>query len=312
MARPQRTIAPGLWHHVTHRGAAGRPIFPTPEDRLDFLDVLGHCDGRFGLQTHAASLLETSYHLLVFDAAGQLGRAMRHLNGVYTQNANRRHATEGAIFRGRYHSRVVQDEAWLLPLVRHIHMSAVVAELARDPAAYPWSSHGHYLAAEPPAWLHTETLSAHASAASVTLDAYVRAPAPAAERAALASRSATLGDAPPGSPVAASQGALPDSPPAAPGRTVSTALIIEAVATHYAVAKARVTVRHRGMANPARSAALLLAVDLSKDPLATSARRFDLSAQSLASLASRQRKHLDGDSQLAKDVAAIRATLEAS
>ncbi len=309
MARPQRTIVPGLWHHVTHRGVPGRTIFPSPEDRQDFLGILGHCDGRFGLQTHAASLLQTSYHLLVFDASGQLGRAMRHLNGVYTQCANRRHGTEGALFRGRYHSRVVHDDAWLLPLVRHLHLSPVAAGLAADPAAHPWSSHAHYLAPEPPPWLHTEPLLARFASAAA-FDAYVRAPVPAAERAVLTARSSALGQPPADSPVAASQNALPDGPGASPGRTVSTALIIDAVAAHYAVAKARVTSRHRGMANPARSAALLLAVDISKDPLAVSARRFDVSAQSLASLASRQRKNLGGDSQLAHDVAAIRAALK--
>jgi putative transposase len=309
MARPHRTIVAGLWHHVTHRGGAGAAIFPTPDDRADFLDVLAHSDGRFGLQAHAVSLLEASYHLLVFDATGQLGRAMRHINGVYTQSTNRRHGTEGAMFRGRYHSRVVHDDAWLLPVLRYIHMSPVSAGLADDPAAYPWASHAHYLADDPAPWLHTESILARFPNPA-GLDAYVRAPVPDAERAVLAARSSALGDPPPESPVAASQVALPDSPPVSPGRTVSTALIIDAVAAHYAVAKARVTSRHRGMANPARSAALLLAVDISKDPLAVSARRFDVSAQSLASLASRQRKNLDGDSQLAQDVATIRAALE--
>lgn len=314
MARPHRTIVPGLWHHVTHRGVAGAAIFPTPEDRAEFLEVVGHSDARFGLQAHALSLLDASYHLLVFDAAGQLGRAMRHLNGVYTQSANRRHGTEGARFRGRYHSRVVHDEAWLLPLVRHIHQSPVAAGLAADPVAYPWSSHVHYMAADPmepnpPPWLHTGSILARFETAAA-LDAYVRAPVPAAERAALTARSSALGQPPADSPATASQNVIPENPPASPGRTVSTALIVAAVAAHYGVAKARVTSRHRGMANPARSAALLLAVDFSKDSLATSARRFDVSAQSLASLASRQRKHLDGDSQLAQDLAAIRAALE--
>jgi putative transposase len=306
MARPQRTIAPGLWHHVTHRGVVGTAIFPSPDDRAEFLDLLAHCDARFGLRTQAASLLDTSYQLLVFDASGQLGRAMRHLNGVYTQAVNRRHGSDGALFRGRYHSRVIADPAWLAPVARHIHQSPAVAGLADAPDAWPWSSHRHYLAPVAPPWLHTETLLARFAGSAADFDAFVRAPAPAAELAALASRSAVLGGSPDQGPVAAP---VP-GPPAAPGRTVTTVQIIDAVAAHYAVAKARITARHRGMGNPARSAALLLAVDISKDPLATSARRFDLSAQSLASLASRQRKNLDGASQLARDVAAIRAALE--
>jgi hypothetical protein len=310
MARPHRTIVAGLWHHVTHRGGAGAAIFPTPDDRADFLDVLAHSDGRFGLQAHAVSLLEASYHLLVFDATGQLGRAMRHINGVYTQSTNRRHGTEGAMFRGRYHSRVVHDDAWLLPVLRYIHMSPVSAGLADDPAAYPWASHAHYLADDPAPWLHTESILARFPNPA-GLDAYVRAPVPDAERAVLAARSSALGDPPPESPVAASQVALPDSPPVRPGPHRHDR-------PHHrrrrGALRRRQGPRHRppprhGQPRPQRRAACSPWTS-PRTPSPTSARRFDLSAQSLASLASRQRKNLDGASQLARDVAAIRAALE--
>jgi len=151
MARPQRTIAPGLWHHVTHRGVVGAAIFPSPDDRAEFLDILAHCDARFGLRTQAASLLDTSYQLLVFDASGQLGRAMRHLNGVYTQALNRRHGSVAVTLRAtgpttlRWDGHPVTD-GQLTPLERGVHDLDVSAapgtvlqelQLSVDPRSSP-------------------------------------------------------------------------------------------------------------------------------------------------------------------------------
>lgn len=31
-----------------------------------------------------------------------MGRAMKHINGLYTQYSNRTHNTDGELFRGRY------------------------------------------------------------------------------------------------------------------------------------------------------------------------------------------------------------------
>ncbi len=72
---------------------------------------------------------------------------MRHINGVYTQRYNRLKRTDGPLFRGRYKSVLVDEDAYLLQVSRYIH---------RDPAelkgatidvlvTHPWSSYGAYI-----------------------------------------------------------------------------------------------------------------------------------------------------------------------
>ena len=87
------------------------------------------------------------YHMLVQTPEGNIARAMRHVNGVYTQRFNRRHRTDGQLFRGCYKSILVNGDSYLLRLVRTIHRNPLNADLVADMNAYPWSSHKAYLSA---------------------------------------------------------------------------------------------------------------------------------------------------------------------
>jgi len=86
---------------------------------------------------------------------------MRHLDGLYTQYYNRKYKKDGALFRGRYKSILVDAENYLLRLSRYIHLNPFKAGLVKHPAKYLWSSYQFYSKnIMPPDWLYTkETLS---------------------------------------------------------------------------------------------------------------------------------------------------------
>ena len=89
--------------------------------------------------------MSNHYHLLVHTPEGNLTRCMRHLGGVYTQRFNRRHGHDGPLFRGRYKAVLVEEEEYLLGLVRYIHHNPLKAGVVEDLRNYPWSSHHGYL-----------------------------------------------------------------------------------------------------------------------------------------------------------------------
>ncbi|MEA3361139.1 MAG: hypothetical protein U9R17_17265 [Thermodesulfobacteriota bacterium] len=68
---------------------------------------------------------------------------MRHINGIYTQRFNRLHGYDGHLFRGRYKSVLIDEDSYLLQLVRYIHRNPLRAGLSKD-LNYPWSSHKAY------------------------------------------------------------------------------------------------------------------------------------------------------------------------
>ena len=168
MARPLRILFPGAWYHVMNRGAGYREIFRNPQHYRIFLTLLRDLDGTFGIETHAYCLLSNHYHLLLRTPRGNLDRAMRHLNGIYTQRYNRTEQSDGPLFRGRYKALLVEADSYIAQVTRYIHLNPVEAKLTKKPESYRWSSYGAYIGKkQSPDWLHqTFTLSLFGSRGS--------------------------------------------------------------------------------------------------------------------------------------------------
>jgi len=84
-----------------------------------------------------------------------LGRIMRHINGIYTQRHNRLRKTDGPLFRGRYKAILVDEDACLLPLSRYIHCNPTETKKSKIILEdYKWSSYPAYIGkAVTPTWL---------------------------------------------------------------------------------------------------------------------------------------------------------------
>jgi len=80
----------GAWYHTMNRGRRGEVTFLSDADRNEFFKVLRETTELWNLRVSAYCLMSNHYHLLVQTPDGNLARAMRHLNGVYTQRFNRR------------------------------------------------------------------------------------------------------------------------------------------------------------------------------------------------------------------------------
>jgi len=157
MSRPLRIEYPGAWYHVLHRGAGRRKIFLSQKDRLTFFDLLQDIHDIWNVEIHAYSLMENHYHLLLHTPSCSLSRAMRHVDGVYTQRFNRAHRTDGSLFRGRFKSILIDKGSYLLELVRYIHLNPVKGGLCHTPSGHRWTSHVAYMQTRKrPPWLEVE------------------------------------------------------------------------------------------------------------------------------------------------------------
>ena len=145
MARPLRIQYPGAWYHVMNRGGRGKQVFRDDIDRRCFLRLLGESTQMWNIEVYAYSLLDNHYHLLIQTPDANISRAMRHIDGVYTQRFNKHHDYDGQLFRGRYKSILVDKDSYLLEVMRYIHLQAVKAGLVADPIEHQWTSHGSYL-----------------------------------------------------------------------------------------------------------------------------------------------------------------------
>ncbi len=145
MSRPLRIQYPDAWYHVMNRGRRGEKIFETEEDYLGFIDLLEEITEVFNVKVAAYCLMSNHYHLLIQTPDANLSRAMRHLNGVYTQRYNKKHNCDGQLFRGRYKSIIIEADSYALELIRYIHRNPLEAGLVDNLQKYQWSTHKIYL-----------------------------------------------------------------------------------------------------------------------------------------------------------------------
>ena len=158
MSRPIRIQYSGAVYHVMNRGNARQDIFKNPDHYELFLRCLAETVDLWGLKLHAFSLMPNHYHCLIETPMGNLSRAMRHLNHVYTQRFNRLTKRDGHLFRGRYKSILVEEDAYLVELMRYIHLNPVKAGLVGSPEQHRWTSHRFYLTGNGPDCLTTSRL----------------------------------------------------------------------------------------------------------------------------------------------------------
>ena len=159
MARPLRLNVRGGFYHVVSRGNERRTIYPKTEDRRRFLVIFEKVTKTFNVRCHSYCLMGNHYHLLLETPDGNISKAIRQLNGVYAQWFNRRHQRVGHLFQGRFTSRLIDVDAYLLAVARYIVQNPVRANLVAHPSSWIWSSYRALAGmVEPPAFLTTNWL----------------------------------------------------------------------------------------------------------------------------------------------------------
>jgi putative transposase len=159
MPRGPRVDVPGGLYHVIGRGVERRPIFRTDGDREDFLARLATVVDEEALRLFAFVLMGNHFHLVVRRKASSLGHAMKRVLTGYGVSFNLRHRRAGHLFENRYKAVLCQEDAYLVQLVRYVHLNPVRAKMVGDPHAYPWSSHRYYLRPRgAPSWIDVGTV----------------------------------------------------------------------------------------------------------------------------------------------------------
>ncbi len=162
-----------------NQGTAKVDIFRTNSDRRAFLHLLGELGGRFDVEVHAYVLMGNHYHLMVRSNSGLLSEAMQWIGTGYARYFNRRYRRVGSFFRGRFESRVVEDDRYRSWLPIYIHLNPVADGFVAMPEAWPWSSYRTVVGLDvSPSWLLRTEVGKGSSASdyAAMTRAYMRGP----------------------------------------------------------------------------------------------------------------------------------------
>ena len=152
MPRAPRLDGPGVRHPVIARGIERRRILRTDHDRADRLARLATGCRLGGASLLAWALLPNHRHALRRSGPVRLSRLLQRVLGGDAREFNRRHRRHGHPFQNRFKSIVVEDDPYLLELVRYIHLTPRRAGLVADGAAldrYPWCGHSRLMSVMP-------------------------------------------------------------------------------------------------------------------------------------------------------------------
>jgi REP element-mobilizing transposase RayT len=164
MPRKRRFDEAGAWHHIVNRGLARRPVFENRVDARYFLSRLAYAVRRGELEVHAFCLMTTHFHLLVRSPRALVSAAMRRIENDYVRRFNQQRRRDGALFRGRFFSRVVETEHYRRAVVRYIVGNLVEAGLAARPQQYEGGSARCLLEGCAPPWLELSWIEAEIQA----------------------------------------------------------------------------------------------------------------------------------------------------
>ena len=116
-------------------------IFLDDSDYTRFMDLLTDVVEQFRIECWSYCVLPNHYHLAVKPTLPNISNAIRFLNGSYAQWWNKRHATVGHVFQGRFKDQIVDRDEHLLALCRYIALNPVRAGLTAQPEDWRWSSY---------------------------------------------------------------------------------------------------------------------------------------------------------------------------
>jgi len=155
MARKPRIFYSGAIYHVMLRGNGGEKIFFSNSDRKHFYSLIREGIERFVYQVHAFCLMSNHVHLAIQTTDIPLSKIMHNIGFRYTQWINHHQNKKGHLFQGRYKAILIEDDAYLLEVVRYIHLNPVKANIVQCAEDYQWSSHRAYLGMAKLNWVST-------------------------------------------------------------------------------------------------------------------------------------------------------------
>lgn len=143
MRRAREKSSTGMYHIVA-RGLDRQVIFHNHTDYDKYLGLLNKKTKEIGVSLLGYCLMDNHVHLLVNEHNGSISDLMRSVGVSYAWWFNQKYDRSGYLFQNRFHSECVENDHYLLTVLRYIHLNPVKAEMVGNPEDYRWSSCNAY------------------------------------------------------------------------------------------------------------------------------------------------------------------------
>lgn len=144
MGRPWREEYQGGIYHVIARGNNKEYIFKDSIDKGYFIKQLKEAVADMNYRIFGYVLMDNHYHIIIQTIGKNLQEIMHQINNKYSKYFNAKYKRVGHVFQGRYKAIMVQDERYLIGLLRYVHQNPIQGNLCKAVEEYKWSSDVFY------------------------------------------------------------------------------------------------------------------------------------------------------------------------
>ena len=145
MARQARLKSKSGIYHIILRGINRQVIFEDDDDKLKFLECLSYYRNVCDYTVYGYCLMDNHVHILIRESKEEIASIMKRIGVRYVAWYNRKYDRCGHLFQDRFKSEAVEDDAYLLVVLRYIHQNPLKAGLVHSLSDYRNSSYYEYI-----------------------------------------------------------------------------------------------------------------------------------------------------------------------
>jgi REP element-mobilizing transposase RayT len=132
-------------YHIMVRGINRQDIFHDEEDYSQYLEAMNRAKSIGKFEIYGYCLMSNHVHLLLHEKEETMASVMKRIGISYAWWYNKKYDRVGHVFQDRYKSETVQNDEYLLSVLRYIHKNPVKDQMVLTPEQYKWSSCKTYI-----------------------------------------------------------------------------------------------------------------------------------------------------------------------
>jgi len=141
--RHARVLSKTQTYHVILRGNNRKEVFIDDEDKARIIAAISEKKGGDHFTVYAYCVMDNHLHLVLKEGKDLLSKALKRIGTSYAYYFNKKYKRIGHVFQDRYRSESIEDDAYLLGVIRYVHLNPEKAGIS-SAESYPWSSYNEY------------------------------------------------------------------------------------------------------------------------------------------------------------------------
>ncbi|MEA1940258.1 MAG: transposase [Candidatus Caldatribacteriota bacterium] len=144
MSRHPREYSKAGVYHVMLRGNERKNIIIDHYDKEKFINTIFKVKKNNVFKLYAYCIMSNHVHLIIKEEKEQISDIMKKIAVSYAYYFNCKYKRVGHVFQDRFKSEAIENEAYLLSVIRYVHNNPEKAEICRK-ETYSWSSYHNYV-----------------------------------------------------------------------------------------------------------------------------------------------------------------------